>query len=368
MTRQTIAAVTVLLGAIAFAGAAELAAEPYIALRTGLTCSQCHVNRTGGGGRNDFGSAWSQTQLPAQTVGVKGRRVVDWLGLGFDMRARFDWVLNGNATPNSAFSIAESQLYLEANFIPNIVTLYLDQTLGPDQASPRELFGLVAWKPLNGYAKVGKFLLPFGWRIWDDNAFIRSVTNYTYRTPDIGFEVGIQPGPLSWFISLTNGSFSGEENNNQKLLTSSAVLTFRRFRVGASGSYNGAPGRRTSMVGGYVGFSVGPIVFLGEADLVFDSFNDPAQSDKDQVVGYVEGDWLIVKGLNLRLAYGFHDPTAGVRDDSTDTPEDQRGRIRFGLEVFPVSFVQMSGYYTRLDDAGEPNDRDVITLEGHLYF
>jgi hypothetical protein len=122
------------------------------------------------------------------------------------------------------------------------------------------------------------------------------------------------------------------------------------------------------MVGGYAGFSIGPLVLLGEADLVFDSFDDPAQSDKDQVVAYLEGDWLIVKGLNLRLAYGLHDPTAGVRDGTTDDPEDQRGRIRFALEAFPVSFVQVSGFYTRLDDAGEPNDRDVITLEGHLFF
>ena len=198
MTHKTIVATTVLLGALASAGATELAAEPYIALRTGLKCSQCHINRSGGGGRTDFGSAWSQTQLPAQTVAVKGRRVVDWLGLGFDLRSRFDWVVNDNVTPNSAFSIPESQLYLEANLIPNTVTLYIDQSLGPDQSRPRELFGLVAWKPLNGYAKFGKFLLPYGWRIWDDNAFIRSVTNYTYKTPDLGVEIGIEPGPLSW--------------------------------------------------------------------------------------------------------------------------------------------------------------------------
>jgi hypothetical protein len=306
--------------------------------------------------------------LPAQTVAVKGRRVVDWLGLGFDLRARFNWVLSDNVAPNSAFSIPESQLYLEANLVPNTVTLYIDQSLGPDQSRPRELFGLVAWKPLNGYAKFGKLLLPYGWRIWDDNAFIRSVTNYTYRTPDLGVEVGIEPGPLSWFVALSNGNFAGEENNNQKLLTSSAVLTFRRFRVGASGSYNGTPGRKTSMVGGWAGFSIGPLVFLGEADMVFDSFDDPAQSNRDQIVAYVEGDWLIAKGLNVRLAYGFHDPNAAVRDGTSETPEDQRGRVRFGLEAFPVSFVQMSGYYTRLDDAGEPNDRDVITLEGHLYF
>jgi hypothetical protein len=346
----------------------EPRAEPYLAVRTGLKCAQCHVNRSGGGGRSDFGSAWSQTQLPARSLATKSRRLVDWLGIGFDVRAKFDWALNEGVTPNTAFALDESQLYLEANLIPSVLTLYLDQTLGPDEAKARELFGMIAWKPLDGYAKAGKFLLPYGWRLWDDDEFIRSVTNFMYATPDVGVEVGIEPGPLSWFVSLTNGSFSGEENNNQKMLTSSAVLTFRRFRVGASGAYNSEPGRETGIVGGYAGFTVGPLVFLAEADFVFDSFEDPALSDRDQLVAFVEGDWLVVRGLNLKLTHGFHNPTAGLRDGTPIDPEDQRARTRVGLEAFPVSFLQFSGFYTRVDNAGDGSDLDVITLEAHVYF
>ncbi len=344
------------------------AAEPYLALRTGLKCAQCHVNRTGGGGRNDFGAAWSQTVLPARTLAPRSRRLGDWVGIGLDVRAKFDWALNEGVTPQTAFELNEANVYREANLIPDVLTVYIDQTLGPDQAKARELFAMAAWKPLNGYAKAGKFMLPFGLRLFDDAEFIRSETGFTFATPDVGVEVGIEPGPLSWFVSASNGSFSGTENNSQKMLTTSAVLTFPWFRIGASGAHNSEPGRETNIAGAYAGFRVGPVVVLGEADLVFDSFDDPAQSDRDQVIAFVEGDWLIVQGLNLKVTYGFHDPTADIRDGAVDTPDDERARARLGIEAFPVSYVQVSGFYTHLNNAAGTNDLDVITLEAHIYF
>jgi hypothetical protein len=340
--------------------------EPYMALRTGLKCSQCHVNRTGGGGRNDFGSAWAQTQLPTKSLPFRSRSINDWISIGFDLRAKASGLVS-DATPRTTLEINEAQVQLQAKLIQNYLAFYLDQTVGPDRAFIRESFALVQGLPGNGYAKAGKFLLPYGLRLWDDDAFIRNLTGFTYKTPDVGFEIGFEPGPLSFALALSNGSTSGVDENSDKQVTGSAALVFPRFRLGASATRNSVSGASRAIFGGFAGVQLGPLGLLGEADAIFDSFD--GQPDMDQFVGYVEGDLLLYRGVNLKVTYGYHDPTVAIRDEAMETIEDQRIRMRFGFETFPVSFVQLSAFYTLLDDIPQvTTDRDQVSLEAHLHF
>lgn len=349
-------AILILAGALGSAGYAA-AEEPYLAIRTGLKCSQCHVNRSGGGGRNAFGSAWAQTQLPARTLAVRSRGLNDWVSVGFDVRARFTAGVT-STTPQTAFDMPEGQVQVEARFVPNALAFYLDQGLVPDAAFAREAFALVEWRPLNGYAKAGKFMLPFGWRLWDDGEFVRAATGFTYATPDLGLEVGIEPGPLSWFVAVSNGS-GGNETNSEKLVTSQAALVFSDFRLGASAARRSDPGRRRDMVGGFGGFRLGPLAVLGEADWIFHRIQ--GSPDRDQMVAFAEGDLLLRKGINAKVTYGYSDP-------DLDVAEDQAVRFRAGIEVFPVSFVQVSAFYVLLDDPQVTGDVDQIALEVHLHF
>lgn len=374
MIRNGVKAVLAMSAIVSLATPEDVLAEPYIAVRTGLKCSACHVNRTGGGARNDFGAAWAQTTLPIKTLmPVRSRRLNDWTAIGFNVRAVGSAAISkpdsAPETPTTQMEITEAQVQLEARFVPNILALYIDQTVGPDRAFTREAFGLAEWRgKIPGYAKVGKFLLPYGWRLWDEESLIRTETGFLYGSPDIGFEVGIEPGPLSWSVAVTNGSSGAPEGNSQKMLTSSAVVSWRRFRVGASASYNSSPDSKTGIYGAYAGVNVGPVSLLGETDVIFDSFTSEQTRDRDQFVAYFEGDLLVRKGVNLKISHGFHEPTASIRDEPVDTPEDERTRTRAGVEVFPVSFVQVSAYYTRLDNAGKDNDLDRISVEAHLHF
>lgn len=346
-------------------------AEPYLAVRTGLKCSACHVNRTGGGGRNDFGSLWAQTSLPIKSQPVRNRKLNDWASIGFDFRGVGSFLTERAApeTPRSQIEISEAQVQLEARFLADVLALYVDQTIGPGRAFTREAFGLVEWKgEVMGYAKAGKFLLPYGWRLWDEEALIRTETGFLYSTPDIGLEVGIEPGPLTWSVAITNGTTGGPENNSGKMVTSSAAVVTRRFRVGASASHNSLQDAKTNIFGAFAGASVGPVTVLGETDFVFDSFDDEDLIDRDQFVAYVEGDFLVRQGVNVKISHGFHQPTASIRDEAVNTPEDERTRTRAGVEVFPTSFVQLSGYFTRFDNAGDEDDLSRISLEVHLHF
>jgi len=330
--------------------------EPYLALLTGFKCSQCHINRTGGGGRNAFGNVWGQTALPIKSFDVRSRNLSDWIAIGFDVRARFGAAVQ-TAEPQTQFEIPEAQVQLEAQVIPRLLTLYLDQTVGPEQAFTREVFVMAEWKPANGYAKAGKMLLPYGWRLWDDLAFIRSETGFTFGTPDIGVEVGIEPGPLTWVMALTNGSSGGSEGDNGKMLTGQAALVYPAFRIGASGSHNSQSSFTRDLFGGFGGFSVGPVAVLGEADWI----REKSTANRDQFVAYVEGNVLATRGVNAKVTYGYFDP-------DLDVDEDQRTRMRFGLEVFPVNALQISAFYVWRDAPPSIEQTDMVTLELHFYF
>ena len=49
----------------------------------------------------------------------------------------------------------------------------------------------------NTYIKAGKFFLPYGWRLQDDEAFIRETTGFNFNNSDIGVEVGFEPDSFS---------------------------------------------------------------------------------------------------------------------------------------------------------------------------
>lgn len=357
---------TVLTAVLAWLGlaATPTRAEPYIAVRTGFKCSQCHVNRTGGGMRTDYGQIYSQYQLlmkspvdPALATSFDPR-INGAISVGSNFRVeqvRVQEYKHGTSVAASSDNtlIKEGNLYVNLELIKGFLSAYVDETIAPTTAN-REMFATVSL-PGNSYFKFGNMLLPYGYRLMDDQAFVRSVPNYNYNRSALGFEAGVEPGPFSLVLN------AGSEN-----LSSVGSLVFkdmpvvRTFRLG--GSY-GTPFRKlerekNNSYGVFGGFALGMFTVLGERDW---TRKDTVKSISD----YVEVGILPVQGLNFRLGYEYLWPNTAI-----PLANNGRRRITLGAEPFVTQFLQLGLYYRQNDWMPQAlgANQDEIVGRLHVFF
>jgi len=338
-------ALVALLAALLLAPPAALA-EPYLAVRTGYKCMVCHVNPTGGGKRTDFGAIYGQTDLPASRLDpATGNavpegaaapapftgRINDYIGLGADLRANASGTFTPNTPSTFAFDPVRAQAYLEIRPIVDRLTIYLDERVSPGAATNRETFAMLSTKNREWYVKMGRMFVPFGLRIEDDTAFIRTVTGTTFNSFDEGVEGGMEIGPWSAVVSMTNGAGGGAETNRGKLFSSLFSYVASAWRVGlsASANYNGDADRR--MQSAFAGLRTGIISWLASAVQVTDDGTPTGRVT--QRASLVEGNVEVTKGHNLKLTYEYLDPNRDVK-------EDQRERYSAVYEYSPFQFTQ----------------------------
>jgi len=344
-----------------------LSAEPYLAIREGLKCSACHVNRTGGGKRNQMGTGYGVQALPWQKVDLNEKKVPhywsvlnDLLSVGGDFRFLNQTTFIKDNTANT-FQTDKGNLYLQARVLPDILSLYIDERVAPGGVQSREIFGMLEAMPAHGWIKAGKFILPYGIRLEDDRAFIREVTGFNFDNPDVGVEVGFEPGPFSIVTSATNGTGSANDNNASKQFVSSFSYVGDSFRVGVSGNYNPSDAGDRTSGGLWGGFRFHKAVLLGEADWIKDQI--PGSNDLDRFVAHAEIDYLITEGWNVKAAYEYYDPNRNI-------DENQRDRVVIGVEPFIVPFLQLGVYYTFNQSIPQniPQNADELTFRVHVYF
>jgi len=375
-----------LLAALVAFTAFSAIAEPHFAVREGFLCSQCHVNRTGGGKRNAFGANYSQVALPAWRpgpesvrVGVVNPNLGDYVSLGADLRVQHvtvetvrtqfegQWL---EAPGGNTLRVPQVNLYGELMAVRDHFSVYLDEKLGPEGASTREAMLLLYGLPFGGYAKAGKILLPYGLRLADDEALIRQATGFNFGNQDLGVELGAEPGPMFLAASLSNGTLGGTDDNERKQLVATAGVKARWGRVGASYSWNDASsssvGLSVRQVGGvFATANMGRLSLLTEADLIADTERPKGEPRTQlfQLALHAEADFLVVRGVALRAAFGYHDPDLTV-------PEDHRSRLALTVEVFPIPFLRVTATYVVREDIPQRvqgrGDFFLVQLHGFL--
>jgi hypothetical protein len=351
--------------------AAVVSAEPRFALRQGVACSHCHVNRTGGGMRTAYGNAFAQTGLGTwDAFGIVNPRAGDSIAVGANVR------LSNRTTRKAAkkladktfeiaasnsFEMPEGNLYVNIALIPERLDVYIDETIGPEAATNREAFVMLGGGPADSYVKAGRFLLPFGLRLPDDRAFIRQETGFNYTNQDLGVELGLAPHPFHFALAVTNGSLGGADINFAKQLSAHAAVIGTWLRGGLSAAWNdtSTPDLAFSSLtfGGHLGARLGRLMLLGEFDWIHGS-NDT--ESHDQWALYTGADFEAIKGLYLRATFEGFDPSRTQTNNARD-------RFVFGLSWFPLPMCEIRAEYRLNRDIPQriEGNADEIIVELH---
>jgi len=317
-------------------------AEPYFAVREGLACVACHVNPSGGGLRNTFGTTWGQTVLPAQRIEEEGLpmwtgALGDYLRIGGNLRSSATHAdvppaggSDGDAT--SEFDLEELRLYLDLAVIPGRLAIYFDQRVAPGGSTNLETYVRYASPDQHWQLKAGQLYLPYGLRLEDDSAFIRQVTGIGFATPDQGVELGWESPQWSAQLAVTNGAAAGAETDEGKQASLTATYLQPSWRVGGSFNFNDSDAGERRMQGLFAGVRTGPVAWLAEADYIVD--DGFAEGRRRLWVGLVEGNWSVRRGHNLKLTAEYFDP-------DTDVDEDEQNRFSAIWEYTPFQFLQL---------------------------
>jgi len=340
-------------------------AEPYLAVQTGFKCGQCHVNPSGGGMRNAFGDAFAQTQLPARHLDTGtdtwAGNLNRFLSIGGDLRAQWSETQVPHTAGTNAFDLEQARVYAEAAVIPNRLSVYVDELVAPGGALNREAYAMYWSASHEWYVKAGQMYLPYGLRLQDQTAFIRTVPGINMDTPDKGVEAGWEHGPWDAQLAISNGTGGGPEIDHGKQYSAQLYHVQSIWRLGLAANLNSVAAGDKTAYGLFGGVRTGPIAWLAEADLIDDqSFPD---GGRKMATGLLEADWMPRRGHNLKVTAEYYDPDRNVSHDA-------RTRWSLVYEYTPIQFLQLRGGVRYAD--GIPQDpaqhSRLYFVELHGYF
>ena len=332
--------------------------EPYLAVQSGLKCSQCHVNPTGGGLRGAYGDVFAQTVMPAKQldtgIGMWTGDVSGFLRIGGDLRAEALATEVPHSKTISQFQLEQVRTYVEAQIIPERLLVYVDEQVAPGGALNREAYVLY-WSPGHDwYLKAGQMYLPFGWRLQDQTAFVQEASGINMTTPDQGVEFGWLRGHWDAQLDVNNGTSGGPVEDSRKQFSTQLTYVETIWRLGAAANYNDKLAGSRSAYALFGGLRTGPVTWLGEGDIIDDRSLGAGQGR--MLATLLEGNWLIARGNNLKITSEYLDRDRGVRNN---------GQTRWSVvyELTPIQFVQVRGGVRYYD--GIPQDNAQHT---RLYF
>ena len=317
---------------------------PRYSLQEATSCMSCHINPSGSGMRNDYGSnIYSLEELPLERYVSEGNE--DWDGyiteniqIGGDFRIQ-------------AFKDGEDEKIfpMQADFYTNVdinkrANIYFKIDLSRHLSD--EYFILFNDVFKNTWIKVGQSLPNYGLKIDDHTSFIRggnvnsifsgNETKYdeglffdVVSEPPVMFEVGskLNSTYLSFSMSnnyITNNSLDGIIN------FSSSVNSY--YQLDDLSILTGISFMKESDVKSYSffgGFSIEKLSFLFEIDKAENWINN-----FDSYAAMLQMTYEPIKGLHLLAKYDYFDHNYDLSDGSV-------GRKTLGFELYPLNILEV---------------------------
>ena len=107
---------------------------------------------------------------------MDGRRREPLVRRRRDFRGGYESVDVPGSEGESEWAVSRTTVYAEVRLVPQLLSLYADQKIAPDDSENREAYLLLT--PMQGKftVKAGQMFLPFGLRLQDDETFVRQAT------------------------------------------------------------------------------------------------------------------------------------------------------------------------------------------------
>jgi hypothetical protein len=332
-------------------------------------CSLCHVNPTGCGMRNVYGSQYFATgELPAHKIPqekVIKTNFTDYFMIGMDARNLYVYNENNNQDiypkvpggKQSTFFQMEADLYLNTQLTDKL-SLFFKRGIN----SEVEVYGLGNYLPAQGYIKIGKFQPSYGWRLQDHTSFVRDPMTWYPFYYDTGIEVGFYPENISANVGFFNGTSDLVDSNRGKAIA--ARLEYRLHLspvgLGIGGSFwrNDMAPNTTDEYGPfyYLKLFNGNLIYLGELDWLKYKATSVKQFATTHNLSF-----QICQGIWIEGDYDYLKPDTKVSNATVN-------RYSFNLDCFPIGYVEIQPTVRYFDDKILGKKYWNLLLQSHLYF
>jgi len=356
----------------------SLSALPRFAVRSNAKCQSCHVNPTGSGMRNLYGSTtYGREMLPIKSwqeefaLDEFSTQLTDFMSYGLDFRFLYFYQKKDTAERSSFFPM-QMDVYFNLK-VSKKINVYVNPAFGP---YPRyEVFGVANILPLDGYIKAGRFTPSYGLRIDDHTVYVREKTPFrNNQGQSAGIEIGANAGPLFLIVSAANTS-GDRDAALPKAIIAKAEARFKleqlNVLLGGSSFNRVTLQDKINVVGGYglVAWEEN-LTLTGALEYIRGNSNEMSLNGErgggnpgnnlKQLAITAEADYVVMQGIDVKFIYDFFDP-------DTERKTGIAARYSFGVELFPVSGIEIRTLYRWTNDTVLSRKTSDIHVLLHFY-